>query len=238
MTATLSGVTDSRIISTMIPGAVNQPFGDFESIVTYGDELILQPGEGVALYQEQANGDALVRHRFLVEWDEENTGNLPQALTFAISTSTIYLGQASPVIPRYASSTNTAGSDTEVEAHTLSVLTNATNGYTVTVRGQTLTSGTTTISAIGGTNTASVPGTEQFGIRLVASGGSGAVTVPYAASGFAYSATATTSAQVASASLGDNATTTYSVRYLVNISATTSPKFYTTDLVYIATANF
>lgn len=162
----------------------------------------------------------------------------PASITFTVSTSTIYFGVASPVLTRYASSTNTSGDNVEVEAHTLSVITNASNGYTLTAKGSTLTSATNTISAIGAVNTASAVGTEQFGIRLVASGGSGTVTSPYSASGFAYSATATTSSQVASASVGDNATTTYSVRYVANIAPTTPSASYTSNIVYIATANF
>jgi hypothetical protein len=43
---------------------------------------------------------------------------------------------------------------------------------------------------------------------------------------------------VAAASIGDNATTTYSVRYIANIAPSTQAAAYTTGLVYVATANF
>jgi hypothetical protein len=238
VTATFSGVTDSRLLGVTTPGVVNQIFGDYETEVTLGDEFILLPGEGVALYQEQATGDALVRYRFLFEWEERSNAAPPQMLSFSVSTSTIYLGIVSPVSTRYASSTNTAGSNAEVEAHTFSVNTNATNGYTVVATGATLSSASSSIAAIGNTNTTPSVGAEQFGIRLVPSGGSGVVTAPYAASGFAYAATATTSSQVASASVGDNATTTYSVRYVANIAPTTVAATYTSNIVYVATANF
>lgn len=238
VTATFVGVTESRILGVTISGLVNQFFGSYKSEITPGDELVLKPGEGVALYQEQANGDVNVRHHFFLEWDEESNAAPPQSLTFSISTSTVYFGQASPVIARFASSTNINGSDTEVEAHTLLVATNATNGYTVTAQGDTLSSGAEVIDAIGLTNTAVATGTEQFGIRLTASGGSGTVSAPYAASGFAYSATATTSVQVASASLGDGVTTSFSVRYVANIAPVTPAALYTTTVVYVATANF
>ncbi|MEN9881106.1 MAG: hypothetical protein RLZZ308_289 [Candidatus Parcubacteria bacterium] len=238
LSATFSGATSSRLLGVTTPGAVNQVYGDYESTVYYGDELVIKEGEGLAFYQEQTQGDALVRYRFLFEWDEESNAAPAQSLTLILSTSTIYLGQASPVIARYASSTNSSGSDTEVEAHTLQVLTNASNGYMLTVRGQTLNAGIYTVNAIGGTNTVSTIGTEQFGLRVTSSGGSGTVTAPYAASGFAYAGTATTSSQVASASVGDNATTTFSVRYVTNISALTEPENYTTGLVYVVTANF
>jgi hypothetical protein len=70
VTATLAGVTDSRLLGVTVPGAVNQFSGDFESVIVYQDELILKPGEGIALYQEAAAGDALVRFRFNFEWSE------------------------------------------------------------------------------------------------------------------------------------------------------------------------
>ncbi|TXI10810.1 MAG: hypothetical protein E6Q68_07420, partial [Polynucleobacter sp.] len=164
-----------------------------------------------------------------------------QDLSFTLSTSTIYFGTLSSASTRYASSTNTSGSATEVGAHTFAVNTNASSGYTVTVRGQTLTSqqnAGNTITALGGTNTAPSVGSEQFGIRLTASGGIGAVTAPYAASGFAYAATATTTSQVASAASGDSATTTYSVRYMTNVAPITEAGSYRANIVYVVTANF
>lgn len=164
-----------------------------------------------------------------------------QSISFALSTTTVYFGSLTTGSTRYASSTNVLGSATEVEAHTLAVNTNAVSGYTVTVKGQTLTSAqdnTDTIDFIGNTNTAPNTSIEQFGIRATAAGGSGTVTAPYAASGFAYSATATTSSQVASASTGDSATTTYSIRYMSNISPTTEAGTYNANLVYVITANF
>jgi hypothetical protein len=168
-------------------------------------------------------------------------GSLDQSLSFALSTSTVYFGTLSSASTRYASSTSVLGSSSEVQAHTLAVNTNAASGYTVTVRGQTLTSlqnAINTVNAIGGSNTSPSIGTEQFGIRLTASGGIGAVTVPYAASGFAYAATATTTSQVASAASGDSATTTYSVRYMTNISPITEAGTNRASVVYVVTANF
>jgi hypothetical protein len=43
---------------------------------------------------------------------------------------------------------------------------------------------------------------------------------------------------VATASIGDNATSTFSVRYIANIAPITKTGSYTTGLVYVATANF
>jgi len=163
------------------------------------------------------------------------TATVPQSLTFSISDNSISFGNLSAVAARHASGT-ASGQTTEVEAHNLIVGTNASNGYTMTVNGTTLTSGANTINAIGNSNTASSVGTEQFGFRLTASGGSGAVVAPYAAAGFAFN-TGGLPDQVAT-STAASANTTYSARYLANITASTEAGSYTATLTYVATANF
>ena len=162
------------------------------------------------------------------------TATVPQSLTFSLSANSIAFGSLGAGAARFASSTG-AGQTTEVAAHTVTVGTNAGTGYTMTVSGNTLTSGANTVTAIGGSNTASAIGTEQFGLRLTASGGAGAVTAPYAAAGFAFTAGSAT--QVASAS-GATANTVYSPRYIANISSNTEAGIYTATLSYVATANF
>jgi hypothetical protein len=163
----------------------------------------------------------------------------PQSLTFSISTNSVFFGQITPSSSTYGSSTG-AGSGTEVQAHTLTITTNATSGFLITVKGSTLTSlqnNNNTISAIGAINTVPSAGTEQFGLRIATSSGTGLVTSPYNGTGFAYAATATTTSQVASGA-GDGATTIYSVRYVVNMSGTTEAGTYTSNILYVATANF
>lgn len=164
------------------------------------------------------------------------SATVSQSLTFSISDNTIGFGTLSSSAARYATG-DTSGSASETESHTLVVGTNAANGYTVTLNGATLaTGGGPTVSAIGSSNTASSAGSEQFGLRMTATGGSGAVTAPYASSGFALD-TASFPDQVASAS-GSSTDTTYSVRYLANISSSTEAGSYTATLTYTATANF
>ncbi len=160
-----------------------------------------------------------------------------QTLSFSISDNSIGFGTLSSSTARFATG-DTSGASSETEAHTISVATNATSGYTLSIRGATLTSGSNTINAIGGTNTASSTGSEQFGFRFTASGGIGAVLSPYAASGFAYAANATTPSAIASAASGDGATTTYSARSIANIAPTTEAGTYTTNIIYTVTANF
>ena len=106
----------------------------------------------------------------------------------------------------------------------------------MTVGGSTLTSGANTITAIGASNTSSSVGTEQFGLRMTAAGGSGTVSAPYAAAGFAFDSGAFPDA-IATAS-GASANTTYSARYIANITASTEAGSYTGAVTYVATANF
>ncbi len=163
------------------------------------------------------------------------TATVSQSLTFSISDNTIGFGTLSSGSAKYATG-DTTGSASEVEAHNIVVGTNAANGYTMIATGTTLISGGNSIDAIGAANTASAPGTEQFGLRLTASGGTGAVSAPYAASGFAFD-TAAFPDQVAGAS-GASANTTYSARYLANITANTEAGSYGSTITYVATANF
>jgi hypothetical protein len=169
--------------------------------------------------------------------NNDSCWSFAQTLTFALSTNSIGFGTLSSSSARYCTDDG-LGSSSETEAHTFSVATTASSGYTVTVKGDTLKSGVNSIAAIGGTNTASSPGTAQFGLRMVASGGLGSVLSPYASSGFAYGATASTPDAVASASSGDGVTTTYSVRYLGNISSVTPAGNYSANITYVVTANY
>jgi hypothetical protein len=170
------------------------------------------------------------------------TGTVNQSLTFTISTSTIYFGTLGAGAPKYASSTNPAGDTTETIAHTLAVGTNAPSGFTLTARGQTLTSqqnASNTITFMGATAASSTAGTEQFGIRLTESGGTGITLDPTFSqvSSYGYDGTATSSTVLATGS-GSTPTSTYSLRYITNIAAVTEAGTYAANLVYVATANF
>jgi tRNA threonylcarbamoyladenosine modification (KEOPS) complex Pcc1 subunit len=171
------------------------------------------------------------------------TGTVNQSLSFVISTSTIYFGTLSSSNAKYASSTNPLGDTSETVAHTLAVGTNAPSGFSLSVRGQTLTSqqnASNTIDAIGASAASTtVAGIEQFGLRATQAGGTNvSVSVPYSFStSYGYAATATSSSVLA---IGTGATpvSTLSVRYGVNIAAVTEAGTYAANLIYVATANF
>ncbi len=158
------------------------------------------------------------------------------SLTFSISDNTVGFGTLASSAARYATG-DQSGTGSETEAHTLTASTNASSGYTIYVRGDTLTAGASSITAIGGTNTASAAGTEQFGLRATVTSGTGTVSSPYAASGYAYAATASTSSVLATGS-GDDVSTVFSLRYLSNIAVETEPGAYSTTLNYLITGNF
>ncbi|MCE7936818.1 hypothetical protein DYH10_03460 [Candidatus Saccharibacteria bacterium CPR2] len=162
------------------------------------------------------------------------TATVDESMTFSISDNTIEFGTLSASDDFFAD--DSGGNATEVEAHNLVAGTNASGGYGITINGSTLTAGAYTIDAIGASNTASATGTEQYGIRMTASGGSGTVSTPYAAAGFALD-TGSFPDQVAS-STGASANTTYSVRYLANIASNTEAGAYSATMTYVATAIF
>lgn len=164
------------------------------------------------------------------------TAEVPQSLTFSVSTSTIGFGDLSSSQVRYAD--NAGGSDSAVIGNTLSAGTNASSGYSITVKGATLTSGLNTITALG-TPADPTTDTKQFGIRIVASGsGDGVAVSPYNhATNFAYSADAATTDVVAEAT-ASTATNNFSVYYLASIASQTEAGSYSTTLTYVGTANF
>lgn len=164
------------------------------------------------------------------------------SISFTVSQNAIYFGNLRTGGNCFAQSTNpgyvTCPTTTEAEAFNMTAGTNATTGYTVSVQGDTLKSGATNSITPLAVSTAPVAGTEQFGLSVVATGGSGAAVTPYNTAGqFAYTGTATVPATVATVAT-PSATTTYSVRYLANIAALTEAGSYTTAHTYVATGNF
>lgn len=86
---TYDGTADSRLTSIRTPGAAGaatapQLSGYYDMIFKSDERIILQPGQGIALYQEAA-GDADFRVRLLVEWDEEASAPSSQGEYFISS---------------------------------------------------------------------------------------------------------------------------------------------------------
>jgi len=164
-------------------------------------------------------------------------------ITFALTTTTVTLQTAASGNPNYSA---TGEGYNLGAANTLAATTNANTGYTISYSGATLSGTGGTINAIGGTPAINNEGTEQFGINLKdnvdpntgaePSGGVGAPEADYGtADSFAYEAGSTTPL---ASSGGSSATTTFTVSYLVNVTATTEAGAYQTTITYIATGNF
>lgn len=160
-------------------------------------------------------------------------------LTFSISDNSVGFGALSSGSARYATGdTSGAGSDS-ADAHTITVSTNATNGYNLTVNGSTLTCtgcGGATVTGIGASAVASSVGTEQFGLRAITNSGNGTVAAPYSGSDWAFDSAAFP--DLVASGAGDGVSTVYGLRYLSNISANTEAGTYTGTLTYSVTATF
>ncbi|MFA6392183.1 MAG: hypothetical protein WCW66_05585 [Patescibacteria group bacterium] len=169
------------------------------------------------------------------------TATVDPSITFAISDIAIGFGDLTSANVRYATGDATGADADSAAAHTLSVGTNATDGYIVTYYGATLTSGGDTISVAGFTDDANgTPGTEQFAMGFSTNGNT---TIP---AGYDHNATAgsrdwtfvaSTLTTIASEAI-PTATETISAFYLANIAADTEAGSYATDITYIATATF
>lgn len=74
-----SGGTSARYMSRTTPAAVGQAIGSVEFTFLLGNELVLHPGEGIAMYQETV-GDTDHRHFVKIVW-EEDAIDLPTVTT-------------------------------------------------------------------------------------------------------------------------------------------------------------
>lgn len=161
------------------------------------------------------------------------TASVDETLTFTLGTANVALGTLT---------SGTTGKGTS----TMSVATNAATGYSISYKPTTtLASGSNNITALtaGG---ASATGTPQFGINLVSN------TTPAVGANVSGAGTGTASAgyntsnsfkfdvsggTVAQASIPTNSNT-YTASYIANISDITPPGAYSTNITYVATANF
>jgi hypothetical protein len=171
------------------------------------------------------------------------TGTMPESLTFCVGTSitgtncgtisgnTVDFGIFSPSTPSSGTSVMAASS-------------NATSGYSITVGGNTLQSGANSITALAA-QTASSPGTSQFGLNLVDNA------TPNVGANRTGDANANPSGNYDDADLfryvsGDSVAssaqptdpTAFTVAYLVNVAFKQPAGVYTTTLTYICTATY
>lgn len=158
------------------------------------------------------------------------------SLTFTI-VGDLIIGFGTLVSANARFATDTTGSDTAASAHTMTVATNASSGYTVTYNGVTLTAtgGTIDVATITGDEDGA-PGTEQFAIGFTTDGDA-TITTEYAKTSNNYKFVASTTSAIITEN-SPTATETFSAYYLANISGNTEAGSYTTSITYIATGNF
>lgn len=159
------------------------------------------------------------------------TASVNETLTFTLASTTVDLGVLN-------SSVTGSG------VSTMSVATNAKSGYSVSYSGNTLTSGSNTITAMAGG--ASVQNSKQFGINLTSnttpavgqnlSGvGTGTVAAGYNTSN---SFRFIPAGDVVATAAGATNSNTYTTSYIANVDDITAAGAYSTVINYVATANY
>lgn len=165
------------------------------------------------------------------------TADVGQTLSFSISDYTIGFGTLSSSNARYATG-DTNGTTTEAAAHTLTIGTNASSGYTVTYNASTsLASGSDIIDPATFTGDSNgTPGTEQFAINF-STDGDATIATAYANASDNWSMATGTATTIVSETV-PTADETVSAYYLANIASLTPAGSYSETIVYIATANY
>lgn len=164
------------------------------------------------------------------------TATVAPTLTFSNNDATIGFGTLTSGAARWADG-SAAGSATTTTAHTMTIGTNATTGYTLTYNGPTLTSGANTIAAATiSADADGAPGSAQFAIGVTVTG-TGTASAGYQTASNNYNFVPSVVSQVASAT-GPVTSDSIAARYISNIPASQPAGNYATNLDYVATGNF
>ena len=224
-----SGAVSISWSSVHNPTAVNTPF--YAIITSYSDSAWSMPIDTGSLALS-TSGQIQV--------------GLTVSETLTFCTGTSITGQncgtvAGSIVNLGEGSTTATASGTSV----LAASTNGSTGYSVTVSGNTLASGSNMINAmsLGG---ASSVGTKQFGLNLASGNNTPAVGAAVSGSGVGVAAAnyATNnnfkfnSGDIIASATGPTNANTFTVGYIANIDGVTPAGAYNTILTYAATANF
>lgn len=161
---------------------------------------------------------------------------VPQTLVFSISGNSIGFSSLSPVQTRYATGDALGTTTDSIDAHTISIASNASGGYAMTIDGRTLTFGANTITPIGASAVAPAVGTEQFGVRIGVNSGTGVAAAPY--NGANWALDTATFPDIITTGSGDSVTTVFGARYMGNAAAATEFGSYSAVITYTVTATF
>lgn len=225
---------------TFAAGAVEIQVGLNATFGVAGDKQTTNSGAGNSLLETittSAGDSGTLAVSIIADDQVVITGTVGSTFTFTVSDNVIGFAALTSANARYATG-DAAGSDVEVAAHTMSVATNATDGYAVTYNGPTLTSGTDTIDVASISNDDDgTPGTEEFGLSISSDGdatiAAGYVNTTPADWAWVASTTTTIVSEIV-----PTATETFSAYYIGNIATTTETGTYTSTITYIATGTF
>lgn len=170
------------------------------------------------------------------------TATVAPSITFTVDDNTVGFGTLSSTTGRWATGDTLGGNatagNTPTAAHTLTIGTNASSGYSVTYNGATLTSSGNTITAASiSSDSDGTTGSEQFALSVSASGDATIASGYARGTNSSWNFVPSTTTTIVSETV-PTATETLSVSYLANISALTEAGSYSTTLTYIATGNF
>ncbi len=168
------------------------------------------------------------------------TGKVQEILKFSIDDNKLGFGSFTSGGPRFATPSLLGASTSSLTTgNSITVGTNAVNGYIMSYSGTTLTSPSHSITPAGSTATTSKTGTEQFGIYIVKSG-SGTATIAPAYDGILSGGIAFTpaGAQIVSSGGVPSDDNIFKVEYLANIRNITPAGDYATTLTYTVAVNF
>lgn len=251
--STVGAVRTSGTVLTFTNGTSNTiasgseiciQIGTNATFTTTGDQQITNGSAGttfLALSGTMGTPDITGSAAMPIIADEQVviTATVNSTISFTVDDNTIEFGTLSSGAATWAD--NAAGSASDTVAHTMTVGTNATGGYSISYNGATLTSGADTIDVASITNNADgTPGTEEFGVGYSVSGDA-TVAAAYDHNAVAgnrdWAWVASTTTPVISET-GPTATETISAYYLANISALTEAGSYGTTVTYTAAGTF
>ncbi len=163
------------------------------------------------------------------------SGVVSNTISFAISDTAISFGNLSSANSKWA--TTTGGETSSSVAHTLTVSTNAVNGYSATIAGLPLTSGLNTIDSISAA-AAPIIGEEQFGVSFFINDDPSTTANVEADYDGTYKFKDNGTPDPIFNATAPSGTTIYDAKYVANVSPTTDAGSYETVVTYVATANF
>jgi hypothetical protein len=171
----------------------------------------------------------------IIATSSEVSAVVPETVSFSISANSVSFGTLSAAGARYA--TSAGGASSATAAHTMTLGSNAPNGYSLTYKGTDFESDSDSIhpATISGSTTGN-PGTSQFAVSFDTTG-SATITSSYDQTSSNWLYVPNTAVTVATTS-GPTPDENLQSYYIANISTGTASGNYSNIITYTMTANF